>query len=92
MSAIESGKEREYVPYEPTSQAQGVVTSIPETRGYGTKIRPIHITQVDNGYFVKVGCKSFVFETYSSLLDNLKDYCKNPGQWEDRFNPITDKR
>ena len=42
------------------------------------KIYDIHIHQVDRGYVVQAGCKTFVFEDSDRLLAYLTDYVKNP--------------
>ena len=42
------------------------------------KIYDIHIHQVDRGYTVQVGCKTFAFEEKDRLLAYLTDYIKNP--------------
>jgi hypothetical protein len=42
------------------------------------KIYDIHIHQVDRGYVVQAGCKTFVFESPENLLDLLRTYILAP--------------
>ncbi len=41
-------------------------------------IRDINIQAVLNGYIVKVGCQTVVFESLDSMLGELKSYCRDP--------------
>jgi hypothetical protein len=41
-------------------------------------IYDVHIHQVDRGYVVQAGCKTFVFESPESLLDLLRTYILAP--------------
>lgn len=49
------------------------------------KINPIEIVQVDNGYIVKVGCKTVVVENSQNLLAALTEYIFRPEEVEDIF-------
>jgi hypothetical protein len=50
------------------------------------KIRGITIKQLDLGYVVKVGCKSFAIETKEKLLDALEAYLTKPDEIENLYN------
>lgn len=47
--------------------------------------REITIRPVLNGYSVKVGCQTLVFETAATLLKELKAYFAQPKATEDRY-------
>jgi hypothetical protein len=38
----------------------------------------INIVTLDFGYVVRVGCKSFAFETREKMTENLLEYLENP--------------
>lgn len=48
-------------------------------------IRGTSITQVDNGYIVLVGCRTFVFDSVDDLLSKLTSYLKAPKATEESF-------
>ncbi len=62
--------------FEPTKQ---------EVSSYD-RIRDIKITQLDNGYNVTIGCKTFAFESHESLLKHLAMYIKHPDKTETAFH------
>lgn len=49
------------------------------------KIREINITQLDYGYIVKVGCKTFALDTPDKIIFALKQYFRNPENTEHQF-------
>lgn len=49
------------------------------------KIREIKITQLDYGYIVNVGCKTFALDTPDKILFALKQYFRNPENTEHQF-------
>lgn len=56
-------------------------------------MKEIHITPVLNGFIVKVGCSTVVFNSIDLLCDELRRYQKNPGVVEEEYvlksiNPI----
>lgn len=53
------------------------------------KIREINITQLDYGYIVKVGCKTFALDTPDKILFALKQYFRNPENTEHQFTKGT---
>ena len=46
-------------------------------------IQQVTIKQVDNGYIVKVGCKTLVVNSAKVLCEALQDYLERPGVYED---------
>jgi len=46
----------------------------------------VHIKQVDNGYIVKVGCKTMVVNSAKVLCEALQDYLERPGKYEKELN------
>lgn len=46
---------------------------------------PVVIEKAMNGYTVKVGCKTVVFETREKMLSELDRYFKNPRQVEKEY-------
>ncbi len=48
-------------------------------------MRDVTISKVMNGYVVKVGCQTLVYETQGSLLGALGEYLANPEETEKRF-------
>ena len=48
-------------------------------------IRPLQIEQVLNGFVVKVGCQTVVFNTIDALCDTLKAYCLDPQKVEKEY-------
>lgn len=45
----------------------------------------IQINQLDYGYVVNVGCKTFAIETPEKLLKYITEYINNPGEAEKKF-------
>ena len=43
------------------------------------------INQVNNGFIVRLGCQSFVFETYDKMSKYLKMYFEDPNGTETKF-------
>ena len=48
-------------------------------------MRDIRISRVMNGFMVKVGCQTLVFQTQSELLRELDQYLAKPEETEKRF-------
>lgn len=48
------------------------------------KIRDITITEVANGYLVKIGCCIFIFKQ-DELLEELTEYIREPRKMEIRY-------
>ena len=48
-------------------------------------IRDINISAVLNGWVVKVGCQTLVFDEITKLVLSLSDYLRNPEETEKRF-------
>ena len=44
------------------------------------------ISQVNNGFIVRLGCQQFVFETYDKMSKYLKMYFEDPNGTESKFN------
>jgi hypothetical protein len=49
-------------------------------------MRDVIITKVANGFIVKVGCQSFVFNKIENVAEELIRYSKNPGEVEKEYN------
>jgi len=49
------------------------------------KIYDVHISQLDHGYQVSVGCKTFAIESASKLIGLLTEYLHNPALTEQKF-------
>jgi len=49
------------------------------------KMYDTHIEQLDNGYVVRVGCKSFAIGTKDELITLLTRYIKFPDLIEEEF-------
>ena len=62
------------------SEYNGDGVSVPGT------IREISITQLDRGYVVRVGCKTFAIENATDLLCYLTAYIHNPAAAEAEYN------
>jgi hypothetical protein len=48
-------------------------------------MRGVSIDAVLNGYIVKVGCQTLVFQSRGELLVELAAYLENPGEVEKRY-------
>lgn len=48
--------------------------------------RQITIDPIANGYIIKIGCQTFVFESLISMLSRIEEYYKNPIEIEQYFN------
>ncbi len=48
-------------------------------------IRDISIRAALNGFTVQCGCQQLVFETVDKLIDNLRDYLRDPDKHEKKF-------
>lgn len=44
------------------------------------------INQVNNGFIVRLGCQSFVFETFDKMYKYLKMYFEDPNGTETKFH------
>lgn len=49
------------------------------------RIKSTSIKQVDNGYIITVGCKTFVIESLDKLIKLLTVYLTNPDTTEDMW-------
>jgi hypothetical protein len=47
--------------------------------------REIRITPVLNGWIVKVGCQTVVFDVLQVMLDNIGEYLLDPKETEKRY-------
>ena len=43
------------------------------------------ITQTNNGFIVRCGCQTFVFETFEKMSKYLQMYFENPAETEEKF-------
>ena len=48
-------------------------------------IQDVHLKKVLNGWIVKVGCQTIVFESTSRMLSELGRYYANPAQVEKEY-------
>ena len=48
-------------------------------------LREIHITPLDSGFVVTVGCQKVAVESVETLLSNLTDYLNNPKMYERKW-------
>ncbi len=48
-------------------------------------IRDISIRAALNGFTVQCGCQQLVFESVDKLIDNLRDYLRDPDKHEKKF-------
>jgi hypothetical protein len=55
---------------------------IPGVSGISNKIKDIHISQLDVGYLVKVGCKSFAITDKSKMLNMIANNLLHPADTE----------
>lgn len=51
-------------------------TDMPMAAGIGEE--KVEITKVENGWIVKVGCKTFVSKDWEEISHGLKEYYDNP--------------
>lgn len=49
------------------------------------KIRDIHITALNHGYVVAIGCSNFAIEKASDLISKLSEYLNNPATTEKKW-------
>lgn len=49
------------------------------------KIYSINIEELDYGYILRVGCKSFAFVDKQLMLDYLTKYMDNPQEMENKY-------
>lgn len=49
------------------------------------KIHSINIEELDYGYILRVGCKSFAFVDKQLMLDYLTKYMDNPQEMENKY-------
>lgn len=62
----------------------GMANTIINTHGLN-KPYAISIEAMDHGYLLRIGCKSFCFETYEKLFLYLGMYLKNPAEVEEQW-------
>ena len=91
--AISMGRvEATYVdPTEPTDEIPGVEPRVDGYRSMNESGRRplaeynVMIKQVNNGFFVEVGCQAFVFKTFAELTQLLTEYYANPQGVTEKF-------
>lgn len=49
------------------------------------RINEISITEVDRGYIVRVGCKTFAISSKEELIEKLIGYINNPKDTERKY-------
>lgn len=49
------------------------------------RINEISISEVDRGYIVRVGCKTFAISSKTELMDLLIEYINNPKETEKKY-------
>ena len=64
----------------------GLLTSDLKTKSKTRPKREITITELDSGFNVKVGCKTFAVETQVKLIAKLNEYLTDPIKTEEKFN------
>jgi hypothetical protein len=67
------------IPYE-----EGTSPSTEPVRNTKAAYEPV-ITQVNNGFTVRCGCQTFVFETFEKMSKYLKMYFEDPAETEEKF-------
>jgi hypothetical protein len=64
----------------------GNVTGQPAAPMPPNKIRDIHISQLNHGYVINVGCSTFAIEKASDLIAKLSEYIHKPAETEQKWN------
>ena len=49
------------------------------------KYQKVRIEKVDNGFIVRVGCKTFVSESWDKAQKGLAEYWKDPAKAEKKW-------
>jgi hypothetical protein len=79
---------------EPLNAAINDVRGIPCEEGTFSSTEPVRntkaayepvITQTNNGFIVRCGCQTFVFETFEKMSKYLKMYFEDPAEIEEKF-------
>ena len=63
---------------------EGTFIATEPVRNTRAAYEPI-ITQVNNGFTVRCGCQTFVFETFEKMSKYLQMYFENPAETEEKF-------
>jgi hypothetical protein len=63
---------------------EGTSPSTEPVRNTRAAYEPV-ITQVNNGFTVRCGCQTFVFETFEKMSKYLQMYFENPAETEEKF-------
>jgi hypothetical protein len=63
---------------------EGTFPSTEPVRNTKAAYEPV-ITQVNNGFTVRCGCQTFVFETFDKMSKYLKMYFEDPAETEEKF-------
>jgi hypothetical protein len=93
-SILESGNEpvasmirAEATLYDGTNEAGSINMPIVDSRPASNKANyQPEINQVNNGFIVRLGCQSFVFETFDKMYKYLKMYFEDPNGTETKFH------
>jgi hypothetical protein len=77
-------------PVERTATYDYEMNDVPTpVQDYGTLNKASYqpeIRQVNNGFIVRLGCQSFVFETFDKMFKYLKMYFEDPNGTETKFH------
>jgi len=100
VNAIIDVIDSDFQPQERMEMAEPLNTAMPDGRGMCyeegtfTTTEPVRntkaayepvITQVNNGFTVRCGCQTFVFETFDKMSKYLKIYFEDPAETEEKF-------
>jgi len=75
------GEEKMAINYDamPIAQNQTEVGNTPQ------RINELSISEVDRGYIVRAGCKTFAISSKEELLEKLIEYINNPKETEKKY-------
>jgi hypothetical protein len=66
-------------------EAMNVTPKIPCTNEAYHEKYDVQIQELDHGYMVRVGCKSFAIENKETLLNMITKYINNPAEVQKEF-------
>lgn len=53
-----------------------------------TPRRDVRIEKVNNGWIVKIGCTTFVFQAWSEVSEGLELFYKNPQKAQEKYYKV----
>lgn len=65
--------------------AQGLMFDMPQNTAYNPPITNVQIEKVENGFIIRVGCKTFASQSFTEVASGLELYYSDPKKAMEKF-------